>query len=85
MKDLFHICLETKGQGFRMTFKVCNLGSKRPHLHRAYVLGVYDNLGTTVNRVNLTHHKRPQKWCFALYLAKINVPYLGLSNEIIHP
>ena len=31
-----------------MTFKVCNLGSKRPHLHRAYVLGVYNNLGTTV-------------------------------------
>ena len=31
-----------------MTFKVSNLGSKRPHLHRAYVLGVYNNLGTTV-------------------------------------
>ena len=31
-----------------MSFKVCNLGSKRPHLHSAYVLGVYNNLGTTV-------------------------------------
>ena len=31
-----------------MTFKVSNLGSERPHLHRAYVLGVYNNLGSTV-------------------------------------
>ena len=31
-----------------MTFKVCNLSSKRPHLHKVYVLGVYSNLGTTV-------------------------------------
>ena len=33
-----------------MSFKVCNLGSKRPHLHSAYVLGVYNNLGTTVQK-----------------------------------
>ena len=28
LKDLFHICLETKIQGFWMTFNLCNLGSK---------------------------------------------------------
>ena len=35
-----------------MTFKVSNPGSKRqrPHLNRAYVLGVFDNLGTTVKK-----------------------------------
>ena len=49
MKDLFCICLEPEAQGRDLTFKVGNLGSKRPHLHRAYVLGVYNNLGTTVN------------------------------------
>ena len=32
-----------------MTFKVSNLGSKRPNLQRAYVIGVCNNLGTTVN------------------------------------
>ena len=48
LKDLFHICLETKAQGFWMTFKLCNLGSKWPHLHRAYVLRVSNNLGSTV-------------------------------------
>ena len=31
-----------------MTFKVYNLGSKRPRLHRAYVLGVFTNISTTV-------------------------------------
>ena len=48
MKDLLHICLELEAQGHDMTFKACNLGSKRPHLHRAYVLGVCNDLGTTV-------------------------------------
>ena len=47
-KDLFHVCLEPEAQGHDMIFKVCNLSSKRPHLHRAYVLGVYNNLGSTV-------------------------------------
>ena len=38
MKDLFHICLETKRQGFWMTFKVSNLGSKQPYFNRAYLV-----------------------------------------------
>ena len=32
-----------------MTFKIYNLSPKRPHLHRSYVLGVCNNLGTTVH------------------------------------
>ena len=31
-----------------MTSKVHNLGSKRSHLHRAYVIRVDNNVGTTV-------------------------------------
>ena len=37
-KDLFHICLELENQGHSMTFRVCNLGSKQPHLFSDYVL-----------------------------------------------
>ena len=48
MKDLFHICLETKDQGFGMTFKVYDLGSKKPRLHRAYVIGVCIFFATAV-------------------------------------
>ena len=48
LKALFHICLETKAQDIWMPFKVFNLGSKWPHLHRAYVLRVCNNLGSTV-------------------------------------
>ena len=54
MKDLLYICLEIKDQGFQMTFKVCNLGSNRPHFHRAYVLGVYNDLSTTVLKSKCT-------------------------------
>ena len=39
MKDLFQICWQTKGQGFLMTFKVFNLGSKWPYFNSAYVIG----------------------------------------------
>ena len=49
MKDLFHICLEPEFQCPDMTFRLCNLGSKGPHLYRAYVLGVCNNLGSTVH------------------------------------
>ena len=38
LKDLFYICLETKAQGFGMTFNVFNLGSKYPYFNRAYVV-----------------------------------------------
>ena len=38
LKDLFHICLETKVQGFWMTFNICNLSSKYPYFNRAYVV-----------------------------------------------
>ena len=31
-----------------MNLKVHNLGSKRSRLHKAYVIGLYNNLGTTV-------------------------------------
>ena len=31
-----------------MTSEEYNLGSKRPHLHRAYVLGEFTNISTTV-------------------------------------
>ena len=34
-------------------FKVSNLGLKRPHLHRAYVIGLYNNLDTTVGHTEL--------------------------------
>ena len=40
MKDLFHICLEIEGQGFCMTFKVCNLGQKQPYFNSVYVVRV---------------------------------------------
>ena len=39
-KDLLHIYLETKIQGYNMTFKVCNLGSKQPYFNSAYVVRV---------------------------------------------
>ena len=41
MKDLLRICLEVKGQGFWMTFKVCNHGSQQPYFDRAYVVRGY--------------------------------------------
>ena len=47
MKDLLNICLEIKDQGFWMTFKVCNLGSKQPYFNRGYVVrGWIFNFGT---------------------------------------
>ena len=39
-KDLSHICLEIKAQGFWMTFNTSNLGSKEPYFNRAYVVRV---------------------------------------------
>ena len=49
LKDLFHICLETKAQGFWMTFKVCNHGSKYPYL--LHKMGFVDSqFGTTVDQ-----------------------------------
>ena len=42
LKDPFHICLETKVQGFWMTFKVCNYCSKQPYFNRTYI--VYDRV-----------------------------------------
>ena len=38
LKDLFHICLEPKAQGFWMTFNLCNCGSKYPYFNRAYIV-----------------------------------------------
>ena len=32
LKDLIHICLKIKAQGFWMTFKACNLGPNYPYL-----------------------------------------------------
>ena len=40
LKDLLHICLEAKAQGFWVTFKVLNLGSKQPYFNSAYVVRV---------------------------------------------
>ena len=40
IKDLLHFCLETKGQGYWMTFKVCNLSSKWSYFNRACVVRV---------------------------------------------
>ena len=48
LKDLFCICLKTKTQGFWMSFKLCNLGSKKPYFNRAYVVSVKTQLHTTV-------------------------------------
>ena len=48
LKDLFHICLESEAQGNNMTFSVCNLGSKQPHLYSGYVVSVPSQLHTTV-------------------------------------
>ena len=48
LKDLFHICLETKAQCFWMTFKVCNHGSKDPYL--LHKMGFVDSqLSSTVS------------------------------------
>ena len=54
MKDLFHICLEIKAQGFWMTFKVCNHGPKYPYLLHKMVF-VDSQFGTTVlyNHISL--------------------------------
>ena len=49
LKHLFHICIETKAQGFSMTFKVCNLRSKYPYFNRTYVVSEKTYLHTTVN------------------------------------
>ena len=38
LKDLFHICLGDKAQGFWKTFNMFNLGSKYPYFNRAYVV-----------------------------------------------
>ena len=38
LKDLLCICLEIEAQGFWMSFKVCNLGSKYPYFNRAYLV-----------------------------------------------
>ena len=42
LKDLLHICLETKAQGFWVTFKVSNLGSK--YSSWAYVIFFFRTL-----------------------------------------
>ena len=49
LKDLFHICLKLENQGHSMTFRICNLGSKQPHLYSAYVVSVAFQLYTTVS------------------------------------
>ena len=46
LKDLFHICLEIKTQGFWMTFKVCNLGSNYPYL--LHKMDFVDKVTTTI-------------------------------------
>ena len=49
LKDLSHICLEPEVQGHDLTFRVCNLGSKQPHLYIAlYVVSIASQLHTTV-------------------------------------
>ena len=48
MKDLLHIYLEPEAHGHDMTFKVCNPGSKQPHLYSAYVVSIASQLHTTV-------------------------------------
>ena len=50
-----HICLEPEAQGHGMTFRVCNLGSKQPHLYSAYVVSVPSQLHTTVRNQNRVH------------------------------
>ena len=46
IKDLFHICLEIKAQGFWMTFKVCNHGPKYPYL--LHKMGFVDSQFCTI-------------------------------------
>ena len=46
IKDLCHVCLETKGQGYWKTFKVYNLSS---NFNRAYVVKVWTFLVTAVH------------------------------------
>ena len=53
MRDLLHISLEAKNQGFWMTFRVCNLGSKQPHLYSVYVVSVASQSHTTVYPLNI--------------------------------
>ena len=40
LKDPLHICLEAEVQGYGMTFKVCNFGSKKPYFNSSYVVRV---------------------------------------------
>ena len=48
LKDLLHICLELETQGHGMIFRVCNLGSKQPHLYNTDIVSVASQLHTTV-------------------------------------
>ena len=48
LKSLFHICLEPEAHGNGMTFRVCNVVSKQPHLYSAYLVSVAFQLHTTV-------------------------------------
>ena len=50
LKDLFHICLETKVQGFWMNFNVCNHGSK--YFYLLHKVGFVDFLTYTTVAFN---------------------------------
>ena len=48
---------EPETQGYCMTFRLCNLGSKKPRLYDAYVVRVASQLNTTVHLKNQYHQK----------------------------
>ena len=52
LKDLFHICLDPKAQGFWITFNVFNCGSKYPYFNKAYVVTVKTQSHITVQKMN---------------------------------
>ena len=53
LRDPSHIYSEIEVQGYGMTFKLCNLGSKQPYFNTAYVVRVPIFSFTTVRYIFL--------------------------------
>ena len=77
LKDLFHICLDLEAQDHGITFKVCNLGSKLPHLHSAYVVTIPSQSHTTVSPIEIGYFES------SLHTFKVlQKPWALVSKEI---
>ena len=83
LKDLLHICLEAKAQGFWVTFKVFNFGSKWPHIYRAYVLkGVYFIIKTLYFRSKLSVWNYGKYWMWKEKIFQEQKNYIILSASL---